>query len=34
MLEVGTKKFSAKVLYTFVHMFNYDDPVDFNDMIL
>ena len=33
MLEVGTKKFSAKMLYTFVHMFNYDDPVDFNDMI-
>lgn len=33
MLEVGTKKFSAKVLYTFVHMFNYDDPMDFNDMV-
>ena len=33
MLEVGTKKFSAKILYTFVHMFNYDDPLDFNDMI-
>lgn len=33
MLEVGTKKFSARMLYTFVHMFNYDDPVDFNDMI-
>ncbi len=33
MLEVGTKKFSAKILYTFVHMFNYDDPIDFNDMI-
>ena len=33
MLEVGTKKFSAKMLYTFVHMFNYDDPVDFNDMV-
>lgn len=33
MLEVGTKKFSAKMLYTFVHMFNYDDPVEFNDMI-
>jgi len=32
MLEVGTKKFSAKMLYTFVHMFNYDDPVDFMDM--
>ena len=34
MLEVGTKKFSAKILYTFVHMFNYDDPREFNDMIL
>ena len=34
MLEVGTKKFSAKVLYTFVHMYNYDDPRDFNDMII
>lgn len=33
MLEVGTKKFSARMLYTFVHMFNYDDPVEFNDMI-
>ena len=34
MLEVGTKKFSAKILYTFVHMFNYDDPKEFNDMII
>lgn len=34
MLEVGTKKFSAKMLYTFVHMFNYDDSKDFNDMIV
>ncbi len=33
MLEVGTKKFSAKILYTFVHMFNYDDPKEFNDMV-
>lgn len=33
MLEVGTKKFSAQMLYTFVHMFNYDDPTEFNDMI-
>lgn len=33
MLEVGTKKFSAKILYTFVHMFTYDDPKEFNDMI-
>lgn len=34
MLEVGTKKFSARMLYTFVHMFNYDDSSEFNDMIL
>ena len=34
MLEVGTKKFSAKVLYTFVHMYNYDDHKEFNDMII
>jgi putative nucleotidyltransferase with HDIG domain len=34
MLEVGTKRFSARMLYTFVHMFNYDDPREFNDMII
>ncbi len=34
MLEIGTKKFSAQMLYTFVHMFNYDDSKEFNDMIL
>ncbi len=34
MLEVGTKRFSAKMLYTFVHMFNYDDPKEFNDMVI
>ena len=34
MLEVGTKRFSAKMLYTFIHMFNYDDPKEFNDMII
>ena len=33
MLEVGTKRFSARMLYTFVHMFNYDDPVEFNEMV-
>ena len=32
MLEVGTKKFSARMLYTFIHMFNYDDSKSFNDM--
>lgn len=34
MLEVGTKRFSARMLYTFVHMFNYDDSKEFNDMII
>lgn len=34
MLEVGTKRFSARMLYTFIHMFNYDDPKEFNDMII
>lgn len=34
MLELGTKRFAARMLYTFVHMFNYDDPKEFNDMIL
>ena len=34
MLEVGTRRFSAKMLYTFVHMFNYDDPKEFNDMLI
>ena len=34
MLEVGTKRFSAKMLYTFVHMFNYDDHKNFNDMLI
>ena len=34
MLDIGTRKFSAKVLYTFIHMFNYDDINDFNDMMV
>jgi len=34
MLETGTKRFSAKMLYTFIHMFNYDDMKDFNEMII
>ena len=34
MLDVGTRKFSAKILYTFIHMFNYDDINDFNDMMV
>jgi len=34
MLELGSKRFSVKMLYTFVHMFNYDDHKEFNDMII
>lgn len=34
MLELGSKRFSAKMLYTFIHMYNYDDNKEFNDMIL
>ncbi len=34
MLDIGTRKFSAKILYTFIHMFNYDDMGDFNDMMV
>jgi len=34
MLELGSRRFSAKILYTFVHMFNYDDQREFNDMII
>lgn len=34
MLELGTKKFAASALYTFVHMFNYNDTVNFEEMVL
>lgn len=34
MLELGSKRFSVKMLYTFVHMYNYDDHKEFNDMII
>ena len=34
MLEVGTKRFSAEMLYTFIHMFNYNDLGDFNEMVV
>ncbi len=34
MLDTGTRRFSAKILYTFIHMFNYDDINDFNDMMV
>lgn len=34
MLEIGTKRFSASALYTFVHMFSYNDTVNFEEMVL
>lgn len=34
MLELGTKRFSAEALYTFVHMFSYNDTVNFEEMVL
>ncbi len=34
MLGIGAERFSAKILYTFIHMFNYDDSKNFNDMVL
>ena len=33
LLDIGTRKFSAKILYSFIHMFNYDDLDDFNSMM-
>ena len=34
LLELGSRRFSVKMLYTFVHMYNYDDNKEFNDMII
>lgn len=34
MLELGTQRFSAEVLYTFIHMFSYNDTVNFEEMVL
>lgn len=34
MLGMGTQKFSAEALYTFIHMFSYNDTVNFEEMIL
>lgn len=34
MLCAGTQRFAAKSLYTFVHMFSYNDTVNFEEMIL
>lgn len=34
MLSQGTQKFSAEALYTFIHMFSYNDTTNFEEMIL
>ena len=34
MLGLGTQKFSAEALYTFIHMFSYNDTINFENMIL
>lgn len=33
MLSIGTKRFSAEILYTFIHMFSYNDTINFSDMV-
>ncbi len=33
MLELGSSKFAAEILYTFVHMFSYNDTEYFENMI-
>lgn len=32
MLAIGTKNFSAEILYTFAHMFSYNDTMNFSEM--
>ena len=34
LLEMGTKSFMPEALYTFIHMFSYNDTMNFEDMIL
>lgn len=34
LLELGTKNFMPEALYTFIHMFSYNDTTNFEDMIL
>lgn len=34
MLGMGTKRFSAEALYTFIHMFSYNDTMNFEEMVL
>ena len=33
MLELGSSKFAAEILYTFVHMFSYNDTQSFESMV-
>lgn len=34
LLELGTKYFMPEALYTFIHMFSYNDIINFEDMVL
>lgn len=34
MLKLGTQRFSAEALYTFIHMFSYNDTINFEEMVL
>lgn len=34
MLSMGTQKFYAEALYTFIHMFSYNDTVSFEEMVM
>lgn len=34
MLRMGTQTFSAEALYTFIHMFSYNDTTNFEEMVL
>lgn len=34
LLRLGTKRFSAEALYTFIHMFSYNDTKNFEEMLL
>lgn len=34
ILQMGTRQFSAEALYTFAHMFSYNDTVNFEEMVL
>ena len=33
LLKLGTKRFSAGALYTFIHMFSYNDTINFEEMV-